>query len=143
MKSSRRRRRGRMLCRFGKRKIPGMTDAIRHYWTVVRTSLWLVPLLMSALAAGAAFALLEARVQAGSDSPMQRFLYAGDADSARNLLGALLTGMITMFSLVLSITMVVLTLAAAQLGSRLIRNFMDDRSPRPCWGCSWRPCFTC
>ena len=35
--------------------------------------------------------------------------------------------MITMATLVVSITMVVLTLAAQQLGPRLIRSFMSDR----------------
>jgi uncharacterized membrane protein len=54
-------------------------------------------------------------------------LYSGDTENARELLSTLLSGMITMFSLVVSITMVVLTLAAGQIGPRLIRNFIQDR----------------
>ena len=45
----------------------------------------------------------------------------------RLFLSNLVTAMITMATLVISITMVVLTLAAQQLGPRLIRNFMADR----------------
>ncbi|MGI8723863.1 MAG: DUF2254 domain-containing protein, partial [Methyloceanibacter sp.] len=50
-----------------------------------------------------------------------------DAGTARDLLSSLLSGMITMTSLVVSITMVVLSLAAGQLGPRLIGNFIQDR----------------
>src|SRR4051794_30246855 len=55
------------------------------------------------------------------------WLYSGDAGSARNLLGALLSGTMTMTSLVVSLTFVTLTLAANQLGPRLIVNFIADR----------------
>ncbi|HSH26597.1 MAG TPA: DUF2254 domain-containing protein, partial [Wenzhouxiangella sp.] len=43
------------------------------------------------------------------------------------LLSTLLTSMITLATLAISITMVVLTLAAGQLGPRLIRSFMADK----------------
>ena len=82
---------------------------------------------MGVLAVIGANELLHATVEPGADTWAGRLLYGGSAESARNLIGGLLTGMITMFSLVLSITMVVLTLAAGQLGPRLIRSFMDDR----------------
>lgn len=55
------------------------------------------------------------------------WLYSGDPETARNLLSAIMSGMITMTSLVVSITMVVLSLAAGQLGPRLIANFLSDR----------------
>jgi hypothetical protein len=55
------------------------------------------------------------------------WLYSGDAGTARDLLSTLLGGMITMTSLVVSITVVVLSLAANQLGPRLIYNFIEDR----------------
>jgi uncharacterized membrane protein len=55
------------------------------------------------------------------------FLYSGDAEDAPEFLSNLVTAMITMATLVISITMVVLTLAAQQLGPRLIRSFMADR----------------
>jgi uncharacterized membrane protein len=55
------------------------------------------------------------------------WLYSGDATSAGELLSSLLSGLITMTSLVVSITFVILTLAANQLGPRLITTFMADR----------------
>lgn len=55
------------------------------------------------------------------------FLYSGSAEEAPPFLTSLVTAMITMATLVISITMVVLTLAAQQLGPRLIRSFMADR----------------
>ena len=100
---------------------------LRHWITWLRGSLWLLPLGMGVVAVVAAGTLLDVRFAPGADSWAGRLLYGGSAESARNLLSGLLTGMITMFSLVLSITMVVLTLAAGQLGPRLIRSFMDDR----------------
>src|SRR5688500_9525685 len=55
------------------------------------------------------------------------WLNQGNADQASDLLGSLLGSLITMTTLVISITMVVLTLAAGQLGPRLIRSFVGDR----------------
>jgi hypothetical protein len=50
-------------------------------------------------------------------------------------IAALLSSMITMTTLIVSITVVVLTLAASQFGSRLIRSFMTDLT-KWCSGCS-------
>ena len=92
----------------------------------IRTSLWALPLLMVLCAAGAAFLTLNIRLESGGDQKWW-WLYSGDAGQARGLLSSLLGAMITMGTLVISITMVVLTLAAQQLGPRLIHSFMADR----------------
>ena len=55
------------------------------------------------------------------------WLYSGDASTARDLLSALLSGLITMTSLIVSMTVVILATAASQLGPRLISYFMADR----------------
>jgi len=104
-----------------------MKDRIRHYGDIVRTSLWLVPALMGC--AGFALAVLLLSWGRGiiRNAAEYWLLYAGDMDSARQLMSALLSGMISMTSLVVSITMVVLTLAAGQIGPRLIRTFIQDR----------------
>lgn len=99
-------------------------DLLRHYWTKLQTSLLLIPLVMAALAMALAFALLDMRVATMLGLPP--WLQSADAAATRDLLNALLNGIITMLSLVMSLTMVVLTLAAAQIGSRLIRSFIDD-----------------
>jgi uncharacterized membrane protein len=54
------------------------------------------------------------------------WLNRGDGAQASTFLSSLLSSMITMTTLVVSITMVVLTLAASSLGPRLIRSFMGD-----------------
>ncbi len=94
-------------------------------WHGVRSSLWALPLVMVLAAAAAAFLAVNLEVRQGQDPVW--FLYSGDAEDAPQFLSNLVTAMITMATLVVSITMVVLTLAAQQLGPRLIRSFMADR----------------
>jgi len=104
----------------------GVKGRLRYYWMFLRESLWFVPLLMS-LAAVALAVLLVTRGPVLPDGAAELWLvYSGDPESARQLMGALLSGIITMTSLVVSITVVVLTLAAGQLGPRLVRNFIGD-----------------
>jgi uncharacterized membrane protein len=94
-------------------------------WRDVRSSLWALPLLIViAAAVGAIFAV---RVSIAQGEDPIWFLYSGGAEQAPLFLSNLVTAMITMATLVVSITMVVLTLAAQQLGPRLIRSFMSDR----------------
>ncbi|MBP0438662.1 DUF2254 domain-containing protein [Tianweitania sediminis] len=54
------------------------------------------------------------------------WLHSGSGDDARNLVSTLVGALITMASVMFSITMVVLSLAAAQFGSRLVRTYMAD-----------------
>ena len=56
-----------------------------------------------------------------------QLLFHGDIKDAQSLAGSLLSSMITMATLIISVMMVVLSLAATQLGPRLIRTFMSDR----------------
>ncbi len=94
----------------------------------LRTSLWFLPSLM--MAAAALLSALTLRVDRSlpqsfvNDPPW--WLYVSSREEARAVLSTLLTAMITMTSLVFSITMVVLTLAARQFGPRLVRNFMGS-----------------
>lgn len=94
-------------------------------WHSLRTSLWALPMLMVVAAAAAAILAVNLPVRQGDDPVW--FLYSGNAEDAPQFLASLVTAMITMATLVISITMVVLTLAAQQLGPRLIRSFMADR----------------
>lgn len=102
-----------------------MITRLLAVWHGLRSSLWALPLLMVAAAAVAALLAVHVRLGQGQDPVW--FLYSGDAEDAPQFLSDLVTAMITMATLVVSITMVVLTLAAQQLGPRLIRNFMADR----------------
>lgn len=96
---------------------------------LLRTQLWFVPLLMTAGAPALAFLMTRFGGALVDDSSAGErwWLHSGDVATARDLLSTLLSGMITMTSLVVSVTFVVLTLAAQQLGPRLISIFTSDR----------------
>ncbi|HVL70898.1 MAG TPA: DUF2254 domain-containing protein [Beijerinckiaceae bacterium] len=104
-----------------------MTQKLRHYLDQILNSLWFYPALMAA----GAIVLARVALTWGKELPIEAkanwFVYSGDMESARDLLSSLLTGMFTMTALVVTSTMVVLTLAAGQLGARLIRTFIRDR----------------
>lgn len=92
-------------------------------WDQIRFSLWAVPLAMAAL--GAALALFVLHI----DPPWVEeiaWLYSGTGAQAQEFASSLVGAMITLTTLAVSITMVVLTLAAQQLGPRLIFIFMGD-----------------
>jgi len=105
-------------------------DRIRNILALLRAQLWIIPLAISLLALTLAYWALTsagpllARWTAGSEF---WWLYGGDAASARGLLSSLLSGLMTMTSLIVSVTFVILTLSANQLGPRLIATFMADR----------------
>ena len=88
---------------------------IRNLLALLREQLWFIPVLMTAAALPLAYAMsgLGLGEPRGTDL---RWLFSGDAGTARDLLSTLLSGLMTMTSLVVSITFVVLTLAASQLG---------------------------
>jgi len=93
-------------------------------WDHVKTSLWALPMLVVAAAALLAVVAVTALIDPAADPVW--WLYSGDAPAASGFLANLLTAMITMATLAISITMVVLTLAAQSLGPRLIHIFMGD-----------------
>jgi uncharacterized membrane protein len=96
-------------------------------WDAIRTGLWFVPTLMVAAGAGLAISMLELdAARGGEPAELAWWLNKGDGEDARNLLSTLLTALITMASMTFSITVVALTLAANQYGSRLIRIFRAD-----------------
>lgn len=101
-----------------------MIPRLLTLWANVRSSLWALPLAMMMAACLLAFVALNAKIETGSDPVW--FLYSGTARQAPQFLSNLVTAMITMATLAISITMVVLTLAAQQLGPRIIRNFMSN-----------------
>ena len=104
-------------------------ETLKHYLTVSRATLWTWPLAMSLVAIGLVAALKRIRTEDLPDR-LTAFLYAGDASGASQLVGSLLSGVVALFALVLSVTMVVLVLAAGQLGSRLVHSFIEDRATR-------------
>ena len=101
-------------------------NACRARWDAVRTSLWFLPAIMGTLAIALTWSalVLDDWLGQGPDDSFPSLIYVSEPEQARELVGIILPSMMTMASLVFSITMVVLTLAASQFGPRLIRNFM-------------------
>jgi uncharacterized membrane protein len=93
-------------------------------WEYVSSSLWALPSLLLLLGPPVALAVLSLdRPARGYSNPL---IYRGTPAEAMEISSTLLTGMITMTSLVFSITIVVLTLAASNYGPRLVRSFMSN-----------------
>ncbi|WP_037473155.1 DUF2254 domain-containing protein [Simplicispira psychrophila] len=89
---------------------------------------WLVPTAMVLGGIALALGLLQVE-RAGllPDRVLSEWLYNGGGTGARTLLGAIAASSIGVASTVFSITIAALSLAAAQMGPRLLRNFTRDR----------------
>jgi len=110
-----------------------MLPRLAAFWERLRTSLWFLPALM--VAGSVLLAWLALRIEIPlKGTEFVWWLNQGSAEEAGRLLSALLGSLITMSTLVISITMVVLTLAANQLGPRLIRSFVGDRKTQAVLG---------
>lgn len=106
-----------------------MTARFRKLLDAVGEAFWLVPGLMVVVGILAAVGLVAldrsgAVPQALIDSP---WLYNGGGTGARTLLGAVAASTIGVAGTVFSITIAALSLAAGQMGPRLLRNFTKDR----------------
>lgn len=102
-----------------------MLARILTLWSQIRASLWATPLTI--VIAAASLAIFATSIRLSSLNDPVWYLYSGSASQAPAFLSSLVGAMITMATLVISITMVVLSLAAQQLGPRLIQSFMSDR----------------
>ena len=98
-----------------------------NLWELTRSSLFYVPVIISLMFIGGI--LLVFRLELSYTEYVEKldFLYAGSTEDAKTILQTILSALITMTTLVISITMVVLSLSASQLGPRLIKTFMSSR----------------
>lgn len=102
-----------------------MITRLRRIWEMISTSLWFVPGLLIVAAVALAWFVVPIRLEIDESV---WWLHNGSTENASNLMSSLLTSMITMVTLIISITMVVLTLAANNLGPRLIPSFISDKN---------------
>jgi uncharacterized membrane protein len=100
----------------------------RYIWEELKASFWFIPLLIlvSAILAASLFIYMDHLIDYSPPGFLE-YLFSGDVDSARSILTITAGAMIGIAGTVFSITLVVLTLASSQLGSRLLRNFMYDK----------------
>lgn len=97
-------------------------------WDDLTSTFWFIPVMILTVAIALAFGLLylDSRILVGQDG-IGRYIFVGSADSARSVLSTISGAMIGVAGTVFSITLVALTLASSQFGSRLVKNFMYDR----------------
>ena len=97
------------------------------FWDQVRAGMWMLPLVMMVAGIGLfRMALWVDSLRPDASLLLRWWLFSGSGDDARNLLSTLVAAMITMASLVFSMNVVALSLAASQFGSRLVRSYQRD-----------------
>lgn len=113
-----------------------MRSYVLLLWEKINDSYWLVPALMAV----AAVILLRVTLyldasitQAGLPSSLS-WLKMEHEGVARELLATSVSAIVTIISIVFSMSMVVLTLAASQYGPQVLRNFMKDGSTKSVLG---------
>ncbi len=99
---------------------------MNRFWSHLRDRFWVLPALCAAIATGLGLGLseLDARLDTSFTVP---FFFTGGPESARALLSAIITSMISFTGLVFSITIVVLQLTSSQFSPRVLRTFLRDR----------------
>jgi len=89
-------------------------------------TLWLIPGVAVAVAVALQLVLSEVDERLAPDLS-RWFIFTGGAASARDFLGTIATGLLSMTVLAFSITMLVLQLAANQMSPRVMSTFLRDR----------------
>jgi len=95
----------------------------------LQSRLWPLPTaaIVVAVAAGIALPELDRVLDPLIPDGLDGLFFAGAPDSARTLLGAISSSIVTVTSLVFSLTVVALQLASSQASPRLLRMFASDR----------------
>jgi uncharacterized membrane protein len=102
---------------------------LQRWWLDLNSSLWFVPSLMVLAAILAAYFLVHLDDRIGHEWTRRHpLLFGAGADGARGMLSAIAGSMITVAGLIFSLTLSTLAQVSSQYTSRLLRNFMRDRS---------------
>lgn len=97
-------------------------------WEKLKATFWFVPVILIVISILLSFGLLYVDSLAQfTPNGLGHFLFVTSSDSARSILSTISAAMMGVAGTVFSITLVALTLASSQFGSRLIRNFMYVR----------------
>lgn len=104
-----------------------MQIRLLKYWEELRSSYWFVPGVMAVGAILLSFATIAMDGYFRAEVLRSLgFIWSGGPEGARGLLQTVAGSMITVAGVTFSITMVALSFASSQFGSRLLRNFMSD-----------------
>ncbi len=107
----------------GRRRLPSWR------WEALRTTFWLVPTVLVAVACVlfvVTFAIDFAAYHHDLTLPTWIRFETGNPDAGRQVLIAIAAAVITVVGVVFSITILALTLASQQFGPRMMRNFVRD-----------------
>lgn len=106
-----------------------LLPVMEKVWTHLRSGFWFLPGVMVIAAAVLAVLMTEIDMRVSKEALLgfPRIFGAG-AEGSRELLSAIASSTITIAGVVFSITIVALSLTAAQYSPRVLRNFMRDRS---------------
>jgi uncharacterized membrane protein len=104
-------------------------NKLKALWLKLDSSLWFVPTLMVVAALLAAYGLVHLDLYVGAGwTGRYPLLFGAGAAGARGMLSAIAGSMITVAGLIFSLTLATLAQVASQYTSRLLRNFMRDRT---------------
>ena len=106
-----------------------MRSRIQKLLSDLTDAFWVVPgsMVLAGVLAGICFVELDRSGVIPRGLLASSWLYNGGATGARTLLGAVVSSTIGVAGTVFSITIAALSLAAGQMGPRLLRNFTRDR----------------
>jgi uncharacterized membrane protein len=110
-----------------------MKQWVSNVFERLRGSLWLVPTACVLGAAGLAHGSLVIDERLDQDTTAF-YLFYGGPESARAVLSAIASSMMTFTGLVFSVTILVLQLASSQFSPRVLRTFLRDRPIQLCLG---------
>lgn len=103
-----------------------MNIYLSNLWHQLKTSLWLLPAVMTAAAFVFSFVTLNWDKSLETNNLSSYSVWQGGAEGARELLSTIAGSVITITGVVFSITTVSLALASNQYGSKLLPNFIRD-----------------
>jgi uncharacterized membrane protein len=105
----------------GRLRLPGWR------WDALRTTLWVVPVILIVVAGLLFVFTFEIDLAAFHHRlTLPTWVRTGSADAGRQVLIAIAAAIITTVGVVFSITILALTLASQQFGPRMMRNFIRD-----------------
>lgn len=105
-----------------------MKTQLSKLYERLRSSYWFIPSVMAAGAIGLSYGMVRLDYAVELDVERSFWFYTGHASGALEVLGTIASATITIATLTFSVTIVAMTLAASQYGSRLLYNFMRDRA---------------
>jgi uncharacterized membrane protein len=105
-----------------------MYTKLLDVWSKFRSSFWFLPTILMFLATVLAFAMIRFDRTYGQAIITAYPMFEMSPPAARSILSSIVGAMVSTTGVVFSITIVALSLASSQFGSRLIRTYRDRRT---------------